>query len=117
MIESGIDATLRRLAERGDPRSLFVEKTVLVGLVVTRVQKHGPARSRMTDDHTQHLRSLERQWPGVLLRPYVSQGTGVGQALAARRPVFDHRHNIRNRGIDRQFEQLTAELKSRVDDL
>ena len=117
MIRSGIDATLARLAKDGECRPLFVPKTALVGLVVTRVQRHGPARSGMTNDHTQHLRSLERQWSNLLLRPYVYQGTGVGQALAARRPVYDHAYNIRNRRIDRQFEQLTAELKSRIDRL
>ena len=119
MIQSGIDDKLRALAALGRPRSMHVEKTHLVGLVVTRIQVAGRASSGYTNDHTQHLRSLQRQWEEDLLTPYISLGTGVSSALTDRTPVYDlySTQNIGDRGIHRQYEELTDNLKSRMDDL
>ena len=61
MIRSGIDQRLRALAAMGEARSMFVPDTQLIGLVVTRIQVAGNAASGFTNDHTQHLRSMQRQ--------------------------------------------------------
>jgi len=119
MIRSGIDRKLQALAEMGEVRSIFVRETQLVGLVVTRIQVAGNAYSGYTNDHTQHLRSLEKLWKDSLVTPYIHQGAGVGEAMTDRVPVYDRSHtrNIGHRGIDSQFKDLTRELKVRMDQL
>ena len=119
MIQSGIDKRLVALATLGHPRTMHVEETDLVGLVVTRIQVAGNAYSGYTDDHTQHLRSLQNRWGENLLAPYISQGTGVSSALTDSVPVYDREDtkNIGDRGIHEQYKNLVAQLKSRIDKL
>ena len=118
MIHSGIDKRLIALAALGSPRAMHVEKTDLIGLVVTRIQV-ASSYSGYTDDHTQHLRSLKNRWGEKLLEPYIRQGTGVSSALTDRVPVYDRRHtqNIGKRRIHKHYEDLVVELKSRIDGL
>ena len=119
MIRSGIDRKLQALAAMGEARATFVSETRLVGLVVTRIQVAGRAESGYTNDHTQHLRAMERLWGDDLVEPYVHQGAGVGEAMTDRVPVYDRRwsQNVGRRGIDRQFRMLTDQLKARIDEL
>lgn len=119
MIRSGIDRKLQALAAMGEARTMFVRDTQLIGLVVTRIQVAGNAESGYTNDHTQHLRSLQRLWGDDLIRPYIYQGAGVGEAMTDRVPVYDRRwtQNVGSRGIDGQFRSLTARLKARIDQL
>ena len=119
MIEAGVDRKLQALSEMGTARSMFVRDTQLVGLVVTRIQVAGNAGSGYTNDHTQHLRSLQRLWGEDLVEPYIYQGAGIGEAMTDRVPVYDRSwsQNVGVRGIDRQFAGLTAELKARMDEL
>ena len=119
MIRSGIDRKLQALAAMGEARNMFVRDTQLVGLVVTRIQVAGNAESGYTNDHTQHLRSLQRLWGDILVKPYIYQGAGVGEAMTDRVPVYDRRwtQNVGSRGIDGQFKALTARLKARMDQL
>lgn len=106
------------LAKLGEPRKIFVSKTQLVGVVITRIQTSG-GRSGYTNDHTQHLSSLKRQWGEDLIEPYIVQGTGVSQALADGVPVYDRdtTQNVGRRRIDSLFRDVTDELKRRVDHL
>ena len=119
MIKAGIDRNLQDLSSRGTARPTFVRDTQLVGLVVTRIQVAGNADSGYTNDHTQHLRSLKKEWREDLIKPYIHQGAGVGEAMTDRVPVYDRywSQNVGRRGIDRQFEKLTYELKARMDKL
>lgn len=116
MIHSGIDKRLIALAALGSPRTMHVEKTDLIGLVVTRIQV-ASSYSGYTDDHTQHLRSLKNRWGEKLLEPYIRQGTGVSSALTDRVPVYDRKdtQNIGKRQIHKHYEDLVVELKSRID--
>lgn len=118
MVKTGIDDRLAALAKFGDPRPLFVPETKLVGVVITRIKSAGGA-SGYTDDHTQHLSSLQRRWKADLLKPYIGEGTGVSQTLSAGVPVYDWpgAQNIGGRGIDKSYKTLTAELKKRIDAL
>ena len=118
MVRTGIDDRLKALAlmREANPRPLHVPDTRLVGLVVTRIQT---AASGYTNDHTQHLHSLQEHWKAKLLKPYIAQGTGVSQALSEGVPVYDrgHTQNVGKRGIHRQFQQLTEKIKRRMDKL
>lgn len=118
MIKSGIDGRLNALCAMGQPRSAYVPETKLVGLVITRIQTSG-GRSGYTNDHTQHLSSLQRRWKKKLIDPYIVQGTGVSQALADGVPVYDRSNtqNVGGRNLHRQFRDLTDELKQRIDSL
>jgi chromosome partitioning protein len=118
MVKSGIDARLNALATMGDVRSIHVSETKLIALAITRIQTSG-GRSGYTDDHTQHLSSLERHWGGKLAKPYIVQGTGLSQALADGVPVYNRSttQNVGGRGLCNQFIDLTAELKQRIDQL
>ena len=100
----------------GDRRRAFIRNTKLVGLVITRIQTSG-GHSGYTDDHTQHLSSLEKHWDSYLVKPYIVQGTGVSQSLAGGVPVYDrgHTQNVGGRDLHRKFEELTKELKKRID--
>ena len=116
MLRSGIDARLRALAPMGDQRSMYVPDTELIGLAITRIQR---ASGGFTNDHSQHLRSLQSRWGDLMLTPYIYQGTGVSQALADRRPVYNYptTQNIGKRDLDTQYMALTTEVKQRVDAL
>lgn len=119
MITKGIDARLCALAAMGTPRAMHVQKTELVGVVITRIQIHGPASSGYTDDHTRHLASIQKQWGRLLLKPYIEQGTGVSQALDYGVPVYDRgqTQNIGGRGINTMYKTLTQTVKKQVDSL
>lgn len=121
MMKSGIDARLKRLAKMGEPRSVHVPDTKLLGLVITRIRS-ASSHSGYTDEHTQHLESLKKRWEKKLIRPYIYDGTGVTAALSAGHPVFDTKtdnwkQNIRQRGIDDQYKKVTKVIKSRIDAL
>lgn len=119
MVKTGIDARLKALAAMGTPRTMHVPDTQLVGVAITRIKTHGPAASGYTDDHTQHLSSLQRGWKDKLVEPYIEDGTGVSQALAEGVPVYDRSRtqNIGSRGLHTMYKKLTAELKKRIDAL
>jgi hypothetical protein len=110
---------LKALASMGTPRPMHVPDTALVGVAITRIKTHGPALSGYTDDHTQHLASLQRYWRNHLVRPYIEDGTGVSQTLAEGVPVYDRgsSQNVGGRGFDTMYEQLTSALKARIDAL
>ncbi len=122
MMQSGIDTQLKALAAMGEPRPIHVPDTELVGLVITRIQR-ASTDSGYTNDHAEHIRSLQRLWEDSLLKPYILQGTGVSSALSRGRPVYSRegdpnwRQNIEVRGINTQFIDLTNEIKRRVDAL
>ena len=118
MVRTGIDARLTALAAMGEPRAMFVLETRLVGLAITRIQT-SRGHSGYTNDHTQHLNSLQRRWGDNLARPYIVQGTGLSQALADGVPVYDrwYTQNVGGREIDRLYQELTAELKQRINSL
>lgn len=119
MVRTGIDDRLKALAlmKEANPRPIHVPDTGLVGVVVTRIQT-SRAESGYTDDHTRHLRSLQTRWGKKLLKPCISQGTGVSQALSEGIPAYDlgHTQNIGRRGIDRQFQELTEQIERRMDE-
>jgi chromosome partitioning protein len=117
MVQSGIDARLKALASLGTPRAMHVPDTKLVGVAITRIKTHGPAASGYTDDHTQHLSSLQRYWGNNLVTPYIEDGTGVSQTLAEGVPVYDRgwNQNIGGRGLHTMYKDLTAALKARID--
>ena len=118
MMKTGIDDRLKALATMGQPREMHVPDTSLVGLVITRIQTSG-GHSGYTDDHTQHLSSLQKRWKSKLVTPYVVQGTGLSQALADGVPVYDRSNtqNVGGRGLHNQFITLTKVLKRRIDSL
>lgn len=119
MIKNGIDARLKALATLGTKRSMHVADTTLVGVVITRIRTHGPAHSGYTDDHTQHLASLQKQWKAMLIKPYIEEGTGISQALSEGVPVYDRAgtQNVGGRGLHTMYRQLTNALKQRIDKL
>lgn len=116
MVRSGIDERLKALASLGSKRSAWVPDTELVGLAITRIQRAG-SDSGYTNEHTAHLRSMQRQWGNDLVQPYILQGTGVSAALSDRVPVYSRAgtQNIGYRGIDRQYRELTGILKAKID--
>lgn len=118
MVRSGIDDKLNVLSKLGTPRPVFVPETKLVALAITRIQTSG-GHSGYTDDHTLHLHSLQRRWANNLAEPYILQGTGVSQALADGVPVYDRSgtQNVGARGLHDKYEELTSNLKDRIDQL
>lgn len=118
MVKNGIDAKMNGIASFGDPRALYIPETKLAGVVITRIQSSG-GYSGYTDDHTQHLASLQRRWGTDLLEPYIPYGTGVSQTLSVGVPVYDWAttQNIGNRGIHSAYRDLTATVKARIDAL
>lgn len=119
MIETGIDRRLNALAQFGDPSTIYVPNTQLIGLVITRIKTHGPAHSGYTDDHTTHLNGLQRTWGDRLMEPYIEDGTGVSQSLAAGLPVYDRANtqNVGGRRFPQMFRQLVTTLKARIDQI
>ena len=120
MVKARIDALLKEYAAARvtTPRPMHVPDTALVGLVITRITPHR-GDSGYTNDHTQHLGSLQRRWGNKLIKPYVKQGVGVSEALAEGVPVYDKEdtQNIGRQGFHTTYRDLTAELKKRIDAL
>jgi len=116
MVKSGIDTRLKALAAMGTPRKMHVPDTSLVGVVITRIKKAG-GRSPYTNIHAQHLKSLSREWGKDLLKPYIEDGTGVSETLSEGVPVYERKNtqNIGSRGFHKMFQELTFELKKRID--
>ncbi|MDE2792092.1 MAG: ParA family protein [Paracoccaceae bacterium] len=116
LIQSGIDKMLNELAPLNDKLPTYVPDTKLAGVVITRIASSS-GYSGYTNDHTRHLKSLENEWKNDLLKPYIPQGTGVSECLARGVPVYDEplSQNIGQRGINKDYEQLTGHLKSRID--
>ena len=119
MMKSGIDAKLKALVPFGESRAFHVPDTGLIGLVITRIQTHGTTYSGYTNDHTQHLRTLETFWRNALIRPFIPQGVGVSEALT-RGVLFitcGEPGNVGRRQIDKIYSDVTDEIKSRIDAL
>ena len=118
MMRSSIDNRLKALAPMGDARAMYVPDTQLVGLVITQIQASG-GYSGYTNDHTQHLNSLQRHWGTALLEPYIPQGTGVSAALSDSLPVYNYpqTQNIGRRGIHEDYQFLTYNIRARIDAL
>lgn len=119
MIATGIDTRLKALAALGTKRKMHVPDTKLAGVVITRIQTVGNAHSGYTDDHTQHLASLQKRWGKMLVKPYIEAGTGISQALSDGVPVYDRAgtQNVGRRGLDVSYKNLTTALKLRIDAL
>lgn len=118
MMKTGIDDQLKALAVMGEPRKAHIPDTKLVGLVITRIQAAG-GHSGYTNDHTQHLSSLKKYWGSLLVEPYIFQGTGLSEALADGVPVYNRSNtqNVGGRRLHLQFQELTCELRRRIDKL
>ena len=118
MIETGIDRRIDALQGFGDPRSMYVSPTALIGIVITRIKTSG-SDSGYTNDHTQQLESLQQLWGNQLIRPYIEDGVGVSECLTAGIPVYDRSsyQNVGRRGFPDMFINLVGELKQRIDAL
>ena len=118
MMRSSIDDRLKALAPMGEERSMYVPDTQLVGLAITQIRTSG-SHSGYTNDHTQHLRSLQRRWGTSLLRPYIVHGTGVSEALTRSVPVYNlwKTQNVGGREIHVMYFELTEEIKKRIEAL
>lgn len=115
LIQDGIDAQLSALAKFGGGRASYVPDTKLVGLVVTRIKTHR-GDSGYTNTHTQHLDQLKRRWGANLLTPMIEDGVGISESLSDGVPVYDSRstQNVRYRGFVEQYQNVVAELKTRL---
>lgn len=107
LISNGIDGRLKKLSESGSFRPTYVDDTRLAGIAISSIKTHGPAYSGYTNDHTQHLATLERDLGSLLVKPYIEEGVGVSESLARGLPVFDctDNRNVEDRGF---FEMHTS---------
>ena len=120
MIRTGIDNRMKYLSSMStvlNPTPIYVSDTKLAGVVVTRIKTSG-GYSGYTNNHTQHLRSLERQWKEALVKPYIVDGVGVSEALSEGVPVYDrdNTQNVGGRNIHTLYSDLVKELKRRIDE-
>ena len=118
MMRTGIDARLNALASMGEHRMMFVPNTELIGLVVTRIRTHA-SRSGYTNSHTQHLRSLERNWRDLLITPYIEEGVGVEESLTDGVPVYNRTEtqNVGGRELEQLFYELLDNIIGRINAL
>ncbi|MDE0022948.1 MAG: ParA family protein [Spirochaetaceae bacterium] len=120
MVRTGIDDRLKAIAalKEVNPRPIHVPETRLAGVVITRIKRAG-GYSGYTNDHTQHLKSLRERWGQSLVEPYILDGVGVSEAMSDSIPVYDrwNTQNVGGRGFHTLFQELTAELRRRIDRL
>ncbi|MFH1560048.1 MAG: AAA family ATPase [Chloroflexota bacterium] len=129
LIQDGIDGMLQRYAQflgtgATSVPGTYVPDTELIGLVVTRI-KTARGYSGYSDNHTQHLRVLQRRWDSDLVTPYIEDGVGIGESLTMGLPVYDRERtssggltqNVGKRGFGDQFRSLVDNLKARIDAL
>lgn len=124
LLTDRIEAKLQMLAQfvsnsGTDITTSYVPNTQLVGIVITRIQKHGAAASGYVNDHTEHLHTMESQWGTDMVRPYVEQGVGISESLRAGLPVYSrgHHYNVYHRNYIDVFHELTDNLKDKIDHL
>lgn len=119
MISTGIDSRMKAyfMPNIVNPTPIYVPDTRLAGVVVTRIKTSG-GYSGYTNDHTQHLVSLKRQWKEALVEPYIVDGVGVSEALSEGVPVYDRSNtqNVGGRKLHTLYKQLIGELKRRIDE-
>ena len=119
-IEARLEMLARFVSNTGTNISpSYVPHTQLVGIVITRIQKHGAAVSGYVNDHTEHLHTMESGWGTDMVTPYIEQGVGISESLRAGLPVYsrgDH-YNVHNRNYVNVFHELTDNLKEKIDNL
>lgn len=124
LLTDRIEAKLQMLAQfvsnsGTDITPSYVPNTQLVAIVITRIQTHGAALSGYTNDHTEHLHTMESKWGTDIVRPYIEQGVGISESLRAGLPVYSrgHNYNVYNRNYIDVFRELTDNLKEKIDGL
>ena len=118
----GIDSRLKSYVKQLDSKSrsrtsnIYIPDTKLIGLAVTRIRS---SSSGYLNDHAQHLRSLEKTWKDKLIKPYIPDGAGVLDAMTSSIPVYDASFypNVRNRHLDKIYQDLVCGIKIRIDKL
>lgn len=119
MISTGIDSRMKALSMSKivNHTPIYVPDTKLAGVVVTRIKTSG-GYSGYTNEHTQRIRSLKANWKEDLVEPYIVDGVGISEALSEGVPVYDRSNtqNVGERNIHTLYEDLTGELKRRIDE-
>ena len=106
-------------AKGKDISPIYLPSTELVGIVITKIKRHGMAYSGFTSDQTTHLRGLEGKYAKDIIKPYIIEGVGVPEALSRGYPVYDFptTQNIGNMGFIRIFRSISDELKKKIDNI
>ncbi|KUO64246.1 MAG: hypothetical protein APF84_06755 [Gracilibacter sp. BRH_c7a] len=96
---------------------IYVPKTKLVGIVISKIKTSGNANSGYTNDHTQHLSSITKMYPVDTVKPYIVEGVGVPECLSNGYPVYNYydHQNVKKRDFINIFKKVTTELKKRID--
>jgi len=94
----------------------YISVTKLVGIVITRIQS-SRAPSGYTNDHTENLNQMIKDWGDDLLEPYIPQGVGISESLRAGLPVYsrDYHNNIYRMGFVEIFKELIDKLVKKMD--
>lgn len=119
-----IDSKIKGLAEyqkaRGDYiYNTYVPQTSLVGIVINKIRPHGTAYSGYISDHSRHLKNILRAFPDDAVEPYIPEGAGVPDCLSKGYPVYKYprAQNVRTHLYIHKFDELTDNLKNRIDTL
>jgi len=96
----------------------YVPSTKLIGIVISKIKHKGLAsRSRYTTDHTTHLETLKKLYGKEIVEPYIHEGVGVPECLAAGYPVYDYSEsqNVRSGNFIKHFKLVVENLMNRID--
>jgi chromosome partitioning protein len=98
--------------------STYIQKTQLVGIVISMIRKSGPAYSGWINEHTEIINEINTRWGADVVEPYIEHGTGVSQSIQQGLPVYSVTNpNVTNRGFIDMFRELTNNLKVEIDAL
>lgn len=101
-------------------RNVWVRNTKFAGLVVTSIKS---GAGGYTKSHTTNITQLQEDGDlgRHLVRPFITETTLVDDAQGDGVPVYDlsesAKHDLRDGDIDRTYEELVDNIKSRIDNL
>ncbi len=119
-IEKRLNEWRDSLISKGKPIvKTFSEKRKLAGININRLESAGAARSGITNEHETALDELKKEWKDHIIEPFIGRGTGISTALKNGVPVYERPWdtNISSRGFAKKFEDLTLNLKNKIDAL
>lgn len=118
IIDKKLSGLAEFLASKGKHISTsYISDTKLFAIVISMIREHGPAASGFLNEHTENLGILQTQYGKKIIKQFIPLGTGVPECLANSLPVYECSSwpNVYNRSFVSIFQNVTSQLKHRID--
>lgn len=119
-IESQFNSLSGFLKTKGmNPVPTFVSQRKFIGIVISRARTTG-GRSGYTNDATENMNLLRQKYKDSdFIDPVIKEGVGVSESMTMGWPVYDFPtvQNIGGQGFISTYENVSQEIKDRIDNI